>query len=62
MKHNYLMSIRQDDWEDLKMIRDITDMSFTQLMRQGVRSVIKEQKESISARRKMRETLCHMQS
>ena len=56
------MSIRQDDWEDLKMIRDITDMSFAQLMRQGVRSVIKEQKESISARRKMRETLCRMQS
>ena len=56
------MSIRQDDWEDLKMIRDITDMSFAQLMRQGLRSVIKEQKESISARRKMRETLCHMQS
>ena len=56
------MSIRQDDWDDLVQIRKLTQMSFAQLMRQGLRSVIKEQKESISARRKMRETLCHMQS
>jgi len=56
------MSINQDDWNDLTMIRNITDMTFAQLMRQGVRSVIKEQKEHISQRRKTRETLCHMQS
>ena len=62
MKHNYLMSIRQDDWDDLVQIRKLTQMSFAQLMRQGLRSVIKEQKEGLTARRKMRETLCHMQN
>ena len=56
------MSIRQDDWEDLVQIRKLTQMSFAQLMRQGLSSVIKEQKEGLTARRKMRETLCHMQN
>ena len=60
MKHNYLMSINDDDWNNLKVIRKITDTSFAQLMREGLRYIVKQRLDNISQRRKMKETLSHI--
>jgi len=60
MKHQYLMNINDNDWTNLKTIRKITDTPISQLMREGLRSIVKEQKEKISQRRKMRNTLSDM--
>ena len=60
MKHNYLMSFHQDDWNDLQVIRKITDTPVSQLLREGLRNIVKSRKKDISQRRKMRETLSHM--
>jgi hypothetical protein len=60
MKHQYLMNINDDDWTNLKTIRRITDISFAQLMREGLRQIVKTRLENISQRRKMSETLSNM--
>ena len=60
MKHNYLMSFTQDDWEDIQTIRKMTDTPVSQLLREGLRSIVKEQKEKISQTRKMRNSLSDM--
>ena len=60
MKHQYLMNINDDDWTNLKTIRRITDTSFAQLMREGLRQIVKTRLEKISQRRKMSETLSNM--
>ena len=54
------MSFHQDDWNDLQVIRKITDTPVSQLLREGLRNIVKSRKEDISQRRKMRETLSHM--
>ena len=48
MKHNYLMSFHQDDWNDLQVIRKITDTPVSQLLREGLRNIVKSRKEDIS--------------
>jgi len=60
MKHQYLMNINDDDWTNLKTIRRITDTSFAQLMREGLRQIVKTRLENISQRRKMSETLSNI--
>ena len=60
MKHQYLMNINDDDWNDLTIIRNLTDTPFSQLIREGVRHIVKSKKDNISQVRKMRETLSHM--
>ena len=62
MKHQYLMNINDDDWTNLKTIRRITDISFAQLMREGLRQIVKTRLENISQRRKMSETLSNMKN
>jgi hypothetical protein len=62
MKHQYLMNINDDDWTNLKTIRRITDISFAQLMREGLRQIVKTRLENISQRRKMSETLSNMEN
>jgi hypothetical protein len=60
MKHSYLMNINDDDWNNLQVIRKITDTTFATLMREGLRYVVKQKLENISQRRKQTETLSHM--
>ena len=60
LKHQYLMNINDDDWNNLQVIRRITDTTFATLMREGLRYVVKQKLENISQRRKMSETLSHM--
>ena len=60
MKHQYLMNINDDDWNNLQVIRRITDTTFATLMREGLRYVVKQKLENISQRRKMSETLSNM--
>jgi|TARA_R110001592_G_scaffold240889_1_gene501090 hypothetical protein len=60
MKHQYLMNINDNDWTNLKTIRKITDISFAQLMREGLRYVVKQKLETISQRRKQTESLSSM--
>ena len=60
MKHQYLMNINETDWKNLEVIRKITDTSFAQLMREGLRRIVKNRLESISQRRKQTESLSHM--
>ena len=54
------MSINDEDWTNLKTIRKITDISFAQLMREGLRYVVKQKLETISQRRKQTESLSSM--
>jgi len=54
------MNINDDDWTNLKTIRRITDTSFAQLMREGLRQIVKTRLENISQRRKMSETLSNI--
>ena len=56
------MNINDDDWTNLKTIRRITDISFAQLMREGLRQIVKTRLENISQRRKMSETLSNMKN
>ena len=56
------MNINDDDWTNLKTIRRITDTSFAQLMREGLRQIVKTRLENISQRRKMSETLSNMEN
>ena len=60
MKRSYLMNINDDDWNNLQVIRKITDTTFATLMREGLRYVVKQKLETISQRRKMSETLSHL--
>jgi len=60
MKHQYLMNINETDWKNLEVIRKITDTSFAQLMREGLRHIVKNRLESISQRRKQTESLSNM--
>ena len=60
MKHNYLMAIGKNDWDDIQRIKDLTDTPVSQLLREGLRNVVKVKKETISQTRRMRETLSHM--
>ena len=60
LKHQYLMNINDDDWNNLQVIRRITDTTFATLMREGLRYVVKQKLENISQRRKQTETLSHM--
>ena len=62
MKHQYLMNISTDDWNNLEVIRKTTDTPFSQLMREGLRHIVKVKLENISQRRKMSETLSSMSS
>ena len=54
------MNINDDDWNNLQVIRKITDTTFATLMREGLRYVVKQKLETISQRRKQTETLSHM--
>jgi hypothetical protein len=54
------MNINDNDWTNLKTIRKITDISFAQLMREGLRYVVKQKLETISQRRKQTESLSNM--
>ena len=54
------MNINDNDWTNLKTIRKITDTSFAQLMREGLRYVVKQKLETISQRRKQTESLSNM--
>lgn len=54
------MNINDNDWTNLKTIRKITDTSFAQLMREGLRYVVKQKLETISQRRKQTESLSSM--
>lgn len=54
------MNINDNDWTNLKTIRKITDISFAQLMREGLRYVVKQKLETISQRRKQTESLSSM--
>ena len=54
------MNINDDDWNNLQVIRRITDTTFATLMREGLRYVVKQKLENISQRRKMSETLSNM--
>ena len=60
MKHQYLMNINETDWKNLEVIRKITDTSFAQLMREGLRHIVKNRLEGISQRRKQTESLSNM--
>jgi hypothetical protein len=60
MKHNYLMAIGKNDWDDIQRIKDLTDTPVSQLLREGLRNVVKVKKEAISQTRRMRETLSHI--
>lgn len=62
MKHTYLMSIKDDDWRNLETIRTETQTTFAQLMREGVRYIVKQKLDGISQARKMSETLSHIRS
>ena len=58
--HQYLCRIPADTWEDLHRIKDLNNESYNNLITTGLRLVVKEKLELLSARRKNRETLSNM--
>ena len=59
-RKKYLMTINTTDWDNLSRIRRLTDTSYSQLMREGLRYIIKSKNEEISKRRRMTESLSGM--
>ena len=58
--HQYLCRIPADTWEDVNRIKDLDNQSYNNLITTGLRLVVKEKLEHLSARRKNRETLSNM--
>ena len=58
--HQYLCRIPADTWEDVNRIKDLDNQSYNNLITTGLRLVVKEKLELLSARRKNRETLSNM--
>ena len=59
-RKKYLMTINTTDWDNLSRIRRLTDTSYSQLMREGLRHIIKSKNEELSKRRRMTESLSGM--
>ena len=62
LKHQYLMNISPDDWNNLEVIKNKLDTPFSQLMREGLRHIVKQKLETISQRRKTTESLSNIGS
>ena len=60
--HQYLCRILQKTCEDVNRIKDLDNQSYNNLITTGLRLVVKEKLELLSARRKNRETLSNMVS
>ena len=60
--HNYLMAFPTEDWNDLQTIKNKLDTPISQLLKEGLRLVVKNKKEYISQLRRQRETLSNMSS
>ena len=57
--HNYLTSIQDDSWEDLKRIKQLDGRSFNSLINEGLRMVRDAKMQELSQRRKTREGLAN---
>ena len=57
--HNYLTSIQDDTWEDLKRIKQLDGRSFNSLINEGLRKVRDEKMQELAQRRKTRESLAN---
>ena len=57
--HNYLTSIQDDTWEDLKRIKQLDGRSFNSLINEGLRLVRDAKMQELSQRRKTRTSLAN---
>ena len=57
--HNYLTSIQDDTWEDLKRIKQLDGRSFNSLINEGLRKVRDEKMQELAQRRKTRTSLAN---
>ena len=57
--HNYLTSIQDDTWEDLKRIKQLDGRSFNSLINEGLRMVRDAKMQELAKRRKTRTSLAN---
>ena len=57
--HNYLTSIQDDTWEDLKRIKQLDGRSFNSLINEGLRLVRDAKMQELAQRRKTRTSLAN---
>ncbi len=57
--HNYLTSIQDDTWEDLKRIKQLDGRSFNSLINEGLRMVRDAKMQELAQRRKTRTSLAN---
>ena len=58
--HNYLTSIQDDTWEDMKRIKELDGGSFNSLINEGLRMVRDAKMQEFAKRRKMKNSLADM--
>jgi len=60
--HQYLMRVQDDTWEDLSRVKSLDNSSYNTLINEGIRLVVKDKLQQISALRKNRTSLDNMVS
>lgn len=57
MNHRYVSHIDPQTWNDLTTIKEYTNSSFNDLIKEGCRMVVREKFESISQQKKRRNSM-----
>ncbi len=57
--HNYLTSIQDDTWEDLKRIKQLDGRSFNSLINEGLRMVRDAKMQELAQRKRTRTSLAN---
>ena len=57
--HNYLTSIQDDTWEDLKRIKQLDGRSFNSLINEGLRLVRDAKMQELAQRKRTRTSLAN---
>ena len=60
--HNYLVSVKDEHWEDIQKIKSLDNSSANVIINEGIRLVVKEKLQQLSTLRKNRTSLESMVS
>ena len=60
--HQYLMRVQDKTWEDLSRVKSLDNSSYNTLINEGIRLVVKDKLQQLSALRKNRTSLDNMVS
>ena len=60
--HNYLVRVKDEQWEDIQRIKSLDNSSANVIINEGIRLVVKEKLQQMSTLRKNRNSLQNMVS